>query len=117
MHYSASNAHAVSSSVPVGCANACRTHIPGSSWLVDTGVPHSHTGCAYTNAGHNPNARSAYANAGSNPNAGCAHANAGCDPNARGADTGGCYRAYDTSFGYAYAIAINDGARGYGSET
>ena len=43
--------------------------------MVDTGVPHAHAGCAY--------------------------ANAGCNPHARSADTGGCYWARNTSFGYA----------------
>ncbi|MCC7227624.1 MAG: hypothetical protein IT507_13145, partial [Burkholderiaceae bacterium] len=92
--------------------NAWRAHIPSSPGLVDTGIPHSHPGCAYANAGCDPNAGSAYANAGRNSNAGCAYANAGRNPNAGSADTGGCYWAHDTSFGYAYAVAINDGARG-----
>jgi hypothetical protein len=90
-HYSASNADAVSSAILIGCTNACRTYIPSSSGLVDTGVPHPHPGCAYANAGRNPNAR-------------CA-------------DTGGCNWARDTTLGYADTLAINDSARGYGGET
>jgi len=90
-HYSASNAHAVSSPVPVGCTNPCRANIPRSSGLVDTGVNHAHPGCAYANAGYNPDARSA--------------------------DTGCCYWAHNTSLGYANGLAINDGARGYGGAT
>ena len=85
--------------------------------MVDTGIPHSHPGCAYANAGCDPNAGSAYANTGCNPNAWSADTNARCDPNAGSADTGGCYWAHDTSFGYAYAVAINDGASGKGGET
>ncbi len=90
-HDSASNAHAVSSPVPVGCTSPCRANIPSSSGLVDTGVPHAHAGCAY--------------------------AHAGCNPHPRSADTGGCYWARNTSFGYANGLAINDGTRGHGSET
>ena len=82
-HDSASNAHAVSSPVPVGCTSPRRANIPSSSGLVDTGVPHAHAGCAY--------------------------AHAGCNPHARSADTGGCHWACNTSFGYANGLAINDG--------
>mgnify|MGYP006315343497 FL=1 len=85
------NSIAVSSPVLVGCTNPCRTNIPSSSGLVDTGVPHAYAGCAYTNAG--------------------------CNPHARSADTGGCYWARNTSFGHANGLAINDGTRGHGGET
>jgi hypothetical protein len=88
---SASNAHAVSSPVPVGCTNPCRANIPCSSGLVDTGIPHAQ--------------------------AGCANANSRCNPHARSADTGGGYWARNTSFGYANSLAINNGTRGHGGET
>jgi hypothetical protein len=101
---SAPNAHAVRSTIPVGCTcggcnphprgactNACRANIASSSGLIDTRVNHAHPGCAYTNAG--------------------------CNPHARSADTGGRYWARNTSFGYANGLAINDGTRGHGGET
>ncbi len=89
--YSASNAHAVNSPVPVGWTSPCYANIPCRSELVDPGVNHAHPGCAYANAGGNPDARSA--------------------------DTGGYYRARNTSFGYANGLAINDGTRRHGGAT
>jgi hypothetical protein len=88
---SASNTHAISPPVPVGRTNPCRANIPSSSGLVDTGVPHAYAGCAYTNAG--------------------------CNPHARSADTGGCYWARNTPFGHANGLAIDDGTRGHGGRT
>ena len=90
-NFSAPNAHPVSSPIPVACTNPCRANISRSSGLVFTGVNHAHPRCAYANAGSNPYPRSA--------------------------DTRGCYRARDTSFGYAHGLAINGGARRYGGET
>jgi hypothetical protein len=56
--------------------------------LVDTGVPDTH--------------------------AGRTDADTGCNAHAWSADTGGCYRARNTSFGYADGLAINDRTRGHG---
>ena len=89
--YSASNAHAVRSTVLVGCANPCPANIAGSSGLIDTGVNNACTGCA--------------------------HADARCDAHARSTDTGGCYRARNTSLWNTHGLAINNGARWHGSET
>lgn len=88
-HYSAPNAHAVHSPIAVGCTCACRANISRSTRLIDAGVNHAHPRCANANAGYNPYSRRT--------------------------DTG--YWARDTSFWHAHGLAINNGARGNGSET
>lgn len=58
-HFLASNTHAVSSPVLVGCTNACRANISSGAGLISAGVNHPHPWRAYANTWCNPHARCA----------------------------------------------------------